>query len=245
MLKNILGSLGIGGASVDTVLHDAEVEVGGLITGEVRIKGGEVAQEIGGVVLELVTRCVVETRGDDKVYAEIALGTAHLDPGPIGPRDSRVLPFRIPLPPSAPLTVGSTSTVLRTRLDIARAIDARDSDRVRVLPTRAMDAVFRGMERAGFRLAETEVEYSPRRANPFVQEFDFKPMSYGDYGIEEVEISFAPAPGGIEVMLTVDNRGGIFKLGGERTARFRVTDAEAERLDMAAELRRAINALRR
>jgi sporulation-control protein len=188
---------------------------------------------------------ILWTRGDDKVYAEITLGEATLHPGRVGLGAEVVLPFRIRLPASAPLTVGSTQTLLKTRLDVAGAVDPRDTDPVRVRPNRAMQAVFDGMEHAGFRLVETEVEYNPQRATPFVQEFDFRPRSSRDHGIEEVEISFALVPRGVEVSLTVDNRGSFFTLGRERTARFRVLEAEMDRLDMAAELRQAVNALRR
>ena len=245
MIKNILSSIGIGGASLDTVLDDPDVVAGEALSGEVRVKGGTTEQDIRGVALELVTRCLAETRGDEKVYAEIVVASARLDPGPVGPGEARTLPFRIEVPASAPLTVGTTSTVLRTRLDVARAIDPRDSDRVRILPNETMAAVFEGMERAGFRLVETEVEYNPRRSDPFVQEFDFRPRSSRDFGIEEVEISFTPIQGGVEVALTVDNRGGLFMPGRERTARFRVTASQLDRLDMATELRRAIDGLRR
>ncbi len=243
MFKSILRSLGVGGASVETVLDEAEVEVGGRLSGEIRIAGGSAATDIQGVVLELVTRARVETRGDEKVYGEITIGEARLPALRVEAEEAEVLPFMIQLPPSCPLTAGSTSTVLRTRLDVAGAIDPRDTDPVRVLPSRAMIAVFDGLERAGFRLAETEVEYNPRRANPFVQEFDFVQRSGRDWGIEEVEISFSPTRGGVEVLLTVDRRGGFFAIGGERTARFRVLEAELGRIDMGRELRRAVDGL--
>ena len=106
MFKSILRSLGVGGAGVETVLDSPEVVVGGRIAGEVRITAGDAEQDIRGVVLEIVTRCRVETRGDEKVYAEISLGEARLDPGVIGPGATRTLPFQIVLPASTPLTVG-------------------------------------------------------------------------------------------------------------------------------------------
>ncbi|TNC50419.1 hypothetical protein FHG66_07920 [Rubellimicrobium rubrum] len=245
MFKGILRSIGIGGASVETVLHASEAVPGGEIAGEIRISGGDHKQDIRGVVLEIVTRARVETRGDDKVYAEINLGEAKLQPGRVEAGSKVNLPFRIRLPASCPITIGTTSTVLKTRLDVTGAIDPRDADAIRVLPTHAMNAVFDGLERAGFHLVETEVEYNPRRSNPFVQEFDFRPVGRGDWDIEEVEISFDPVPGGIDVLLTVDNRGGFFVPGHERTGRFRVLDAQADRFDLATELRQTINSLRR
>lgn len=244
MIRSLLSSIGIGGASVDTLLESTDVVVGEQLRGEVRIRGGAVEQDVRGVVLELVTRCLVEAAGDQKVHADVVLASGTVAPGRVGAGQTKSLPIRIDVPASAPLSVGSTSTLLRTRLDIAEAIDPRDSDRVRLAPNRAMAAVFEGMEATGFRLAETEVEYDPRRANPFVQEFDFRPRSLGDFGIGEVEISFVPVRGGVQVLLTVDNRGGFFNMGRERSARFQVLDAELGRLNMAAELRAAIQSLR-
>ena len=244
MFKNVLSSLGIGGASVDTVLESTDVVVGELLRGEVRIKTGEVEQNIRGVVLELVTRCLVETRGDDKGHAEIVIASGTVAPGLVGARKETSIPVDLEVPASAPISIGSTSSVLRTRLEVAKAIDPRDSDRVRLLPNRAMSAVLEGMAAAGFRLAETEVEYNPRRAHPFVQEFDFRPRSLSDFGVEEVEISFVPIAGGVQVMLTVDNRGGFFTTGRERSARFRVMNNEIGRLNLPVELRDAINSLR-
>jgi sporulation-control protein len=182
VFKSILRSLGVGGARVETELDDAEVEVGGTLSGRIRVLGGEARQDIRGVVLELVTRARVEGPGDSKVLADILLGEARLEVGAVEPGQSRELPFAIRLPPGTPLSVGSTSTSLRTRLDVAGAVDSRDSDPVRVRPSRAMAAVLRGMEAAGFRLAEVEVEHRPRRAQAFVQEFDFRPRSSRDWG---------------------------------------------------------------
>lgn len=245
MLKSILRSIGIGGARVDTVVDHPEVEVGGTLSGEVRITGGSGETDLREVALELVTRCMVETRGDEKVYAEIALAQASLPGGLIRAGETRNLPFELDVPEGAPISLGSTSTVLRTRLEVPGAVDPRDADPVLIRPNRAMAAVFQGMERAGFRLAETEVEYNRGRRNPFVQEFDFRPRSRADFGIEEVEISFSPIRGGVDVAVTVDSRGGFFSMGGERATRFRVTEAEIPRLDIAAELRGIISALRR
>lgn len=244
VFNNILSSLGVGGATVDTVLKSTDIVVGSTLHGEIHIKGGTSEQDIRGVVLELRTRCLIEAHGHDKAHGEIVIASGKVDPGKIGAGEERVIPISIDVPASAPISVGSTSTVLRTRLDVAGAIDPRDSDKVRLLPGRAMAAVLEGMGNAGFRLVETEVEYKPRRDNPFMQEFDFRPQSMGDFGIEEAELSFVPISGGMQVLLTVDNRGGLFGMGHERSARFRVMDASADAKALAGELRGAIESLR-
>ena len=245
MFQNILTSLGVGGASIDTVLEANEVAIGERLRGEVRVKGGSSEQDIRGVVVELVTRCLVDAGGDNKTHAEIPVASEKLELGAVGAGEDRALPLEVEIPLWAPLSVGSTSTFLRTRLDVARAIDPRDSDRLRIVPNRTVTAVLEGMGQAGFRLTESEVEFKARRMPPFVQEFDFKPTSFGDFDVDEVELSFRPTAGGVEVLLTVDNRGGFILGGGERSARFSVSEAELGRVDMAGELRRAINSLRR
>lgn len=244
MLKSLFVSIGIGGASVDTILDSNQVVVGETLTGRVEVKGGSTDQAVRGVILELVTKCLVEANGDNKVHADIVVASGRVDLDGIRAGERKSLPIAIPIPPGTPLSVGTTSTRLRTRLDIANAVDATDSDIVQIVPNQVMSAIFHGLETAGFRLAETEIEYNRRRQQPFVQEFDFKPRSMRDYGVEEVEISFKPIRNGVEVALTVDRRGGFFSAGGERTARFKVTEGELRHLDMASELRNAIAMLR-
>jgi sporulation-control protein len=244
MLKSLFSSIGISGTTVDTVVDNNQVVVGETLIGRVDIKGGSTDQVVQGVALELFTRCLIETRGDQKVHADIVVASGRIDLDGIRAGERKSVPVAIPIDPATPLSLGTTSTRLRTRLDIANAVDARDNDLVRILPNRVMSAIFNGLETAGFRLVETEIEYNPRRKQPFVQEFDFKPRSLKDFGVEEVEISFKPLRNGIEVALTVDRRGGLFTAGGERTSRFKVKESDLSHLNMANELRNAITMLR-
>ena len=243
MFKNVLCSIGIGGATVDTVLENTDVVVGETLRGEVRIKGGDTEQDLRAVVLELVTHCLVEVGDDQNTHSEIVVASATVEPGRIGVLEEKSIPMEIDVPASAPITICSTSTVLRTRVDVAGGVDSRDSDRVRLLPNRTMSAVLDGIASAGFLLADTEVEHNPHRPKPFVQEFDFRPRSPDDFGVNDVEVSFVPIDGGMEVVVTADNRGGFFTVGREHSARFCVMDAEIDRLNIAAELRKAINSL--
>ncbi|WP_176237577.1 sporulation protein [Palleronia marisminoris] len=235
-------TLGVGGATIDTVLETDEVVVGGTLRGEVRVKGGASDQDIRGVTIEIVTRCLVETRSDNRVHAEIILASGTIELGRVTAGEELAAPLEIDIDPAAPISIGTTTSFVRTRVNVPGAVDPTDKDPVRLLPTPAMLAVISGLEQAGFALTETEVEHNPRRANPFVQEFDFRPRGFNDFGIDEVEISFQPIRGGVEVLLTVDNRGGFFTMGRERSARFQIRDAD--RSDIVAQLRAAISSLR-
>ncbi len=244
MFGKVLSSLGIGGATVDAVLESTDVEVGRVLRAEIRIKGGTAQHEIRSVDLELATRCLVEGPGERKIHSDIILAAGRVEIGTVDAGEELSFPIEMHVPDSAPISIGSTRSFLRTRLNVPGMVDPKDEDLVNILPSPTMTAVLQGVQEAGFRLVETEVEYDRRRVPPFVQEFDFQPTDFGDFGIEEVEISFVPVAGGVEVLLTVDNRGGFFLAGREKTARIRVDHAEAARIDMGREVRRAIEQLR-
>ena len=50
------------------------MEVGGTLSGRIRVTGGEARQDIRGVVLELVTRGRVEGPANTKTLADVLLG---------------------------------------------------------------------------------------------------------------------------------------------------------------------------
>ena len=66
--KKLLASLGAGGASVETVLHEVNVVPGGVVQGEVRIQGGSVNQQIEGLSVGLQAK--VEVENGDQEYKQ-------------------------------------------------------------------------------------------------------------------------------------------------------------------------------
>ena len=60
VFKRLLGSLGVGGPTVDTVLDPGPVRPGGALTGQVRLKGGQAGSDIEAIALELVARVEAE-----------------------------------------------------------------------------------------------------------------------------------------------------------------------------------------
>ena len=63
VFKRLLGSLGVGGPTVDTVLDPGAALPGGDLTGQVHLKGGDADFDIEHITLELVAR--VEAEHDD------------------------------------------------------------------------------------------------------------------------------------------------------------------------------------
>lgn len=60
VFKRLLGSLGVGGPTVDTVLDPGAVRPGATLTGRVHLKGGDADFEIEHITLQLVARVEAE-----------------------------------------------------------------------------------------------------------------------------------------------------------------------------------------
>ena len=102
MLGELARTLGAGRATVDTVLEDDEVVVGRTLRGEVRVKGGDSDQDIRGVPIEIVTRCLVETRSEKKIHAEIILASGTIELGRLKAGEELAAPPEIDSDPAAP-----------------------------------------------------------------------------------------------------------------------------------------------
>ncbi len=209
LLKKALASIGIGSARVDTLVETPRVRPGGVLRGVVRMQGGQVAQEIGAVYLELMTRYTKET-DDAEHHHDVALTRLDLaEPFVLEPGMHKELPFTLRLPLETPVTLHKTRVWLKTGLSIPLAVDPKDHDPLEVEPTPEMQAVLEAMTRLGFRLREVECTYAPRLGERFgfVQEFEFVPVRGPFRGrLDEVEVYFFPRGEALELVLQVDRR---------------------------------------
>lgn len=204
MFKKALAAIGIGGLKVETILDNPDVTVGGTLTGTIQIQGGSVPQQVNNIILEIIT--MVEREVDDQrqrfpvVLERFATNLS----GSFDPGERQDVPFEIPVPLNTPIFLkGADIRVwLRTRLEIPGAADPTDDDVLRAHPVDEMHAVFEAMDRLGFYLYKSDVEY--RRFDPgFMQEFEFKPARRGT-GFDEVEVVFQPHQNGIDLLVQVD-----------------------------------------
>src|SRR5690349_8578610 len=100
----MLGAIGIGGLSVDTVLQDPNGSPGAALTGRVELVGGSSEAAIEHITLSLVTRMEVESgrgeRGATGEFQRVAVsGPTRLAAG-----ERRSLPFQLVLPWETPIT---------------------------------------------------------------------------------------------------------------------------------------------
>ncbi|TLQ42973.1 sporulation protein [Streptomyces marianii] len=246
VFKRLLGSIGVGGPAVDTVLAPGAVPPGGSLTGEVRLEGGDTAFEIEHITLEFVARVEAETEETDEGEheAEVAFeritvgGGFRLDPGA-----RHVVPFAVTVPWETPLTElhGQALGVVlgvRTELGVAGARDKSDLDLLAVRPLPVQEAVLEAFGQLGFGFRSADLEYGhiggTGQSLPFYQEIELTPPPQHTQAVDEVEVTFLAGPGRVEVVLEAGGRGGLFAGGHDALTRFDVAHEEAGDTDWNA-----------
>jgi sporulation-control protein len=208
MFKNLLASVGIGAAKVDTKLFNNSVVPGETLEGEVYIRGGDVVQDITDIYLKLATEYQRETEDSTITEECVLINYRLLEHITIQPKEEVVVPFSLNLPHEMPLTLGRTPVYVRTGLDIKSAINPRDRDYLEVRPHPLMQRVLQAVENLGFHMYKVDCEYTHHfsGAYPFVQEFEFRPNGQYRNALDELEVVFRLKPEGLEVLLELDKR---------------------------------------
>jgi sporulation-control protein len=230
-MKKVLASVGIGNASVDTVLDSDRVQPGTTVGAAVRVDGGSADQEVERIELEVKTRYLTEEDG----YQGVTVDRLHLTDGfTIEAGEQAVYETEITVPYQTPLTMGDARVWVDTDLEIAVAVDPEDEDPLQVEPTDRMRAVFDAVEELGFTFSKADCQADPYGryvGRHFFQEFEFRPANgrYADR-LDEIELVFDPSAAGLTVFLEVDEQGGMLSElsdADERTVQFTLTDADA------------------
>ncbi|CCQ11644.1 conserved protein of unknown function; putative SpoOM-related protein [Pseudoalteromonas luteoviolacea B = ATCC 29581] len=215
MFKKVLASVGIGAAKVDTILETEHLHPGQKFQAKIHIQGGNVAQDITGLQLALVTKVKVE--GDEGSYFinHIIDKWRLAEHFTIAPGEQRVIPFEARLHSETPITelptaVNQTHVWIDTGLDIDLAVDPSDRDFLHIYPNDAVNTCLQAMEKLGFALVKADVEKGFLKASSFhsvsgcYQELEFRPRARSMFGIQEVELSFVPEAHQTHVLVELD-----------------------------------------
>ncbi|MFG2116129.1 sporulation protein [Streptomyces sp. NPDC048718] len=245
VFKRLLGSLGVGGPAVDTVLDPGAVTPGGQLGGQVHLRGGGAEFTIEHITLELVARVEAEhaegeSEGTVVFHRHVVGGNFRL-----GAQERRSVPFSFPLPWETPVTElhgQSLGVVLgvRTELGIAGARDKGDLDPLAVRPLPAQEAVLEALGELGFGFKSADLELGHIGGSgqqlPFYQEIELVPAPRYTHRMNELEVTFLAGPAGVDVVLEADRRGGFLSSGDDALSLFTVGHQEAGRPDWATEV---------
>ncbi|MFD5859093.1 sporulation protein [Streptomyces chartreusis] len=231
VFKRLLGSLGVGGPTVDTVLDPGPALPGGALTGQVRLRGGGADFEIESITLELVARVEAEhEEGESEgavTFERFTVGGGFR----LAEGEERSVPFNMTLPWETPVTelYGQALGVVlgvRTELSVAGAKDKGDLDPLAVGPLPVQEAVLEALGQLGFGFRSADLEYGriggTGQQLPFYQEIEITPSPRYAHRVNEIEVTFLAGPAGMEVVLEADKRGGPFSSGHDALTRFTV-----------------------
>lgn len=206
--KQMLAGFGIGAAHVNTQVQNPDLTPGEILYGAVEIRGGSVAQSITDLLLMIETEYKREVN-DSTMWQTYTLAQERVSAGfVVQPGETLTFPFALRLPHAAPLSIGHHPVKLRTKLAVPNAVDPSDTDALSVQPHPLMQQVFNAMETIGFRLYAAECKYSRfgQGGAPFVQEFEFRPVSDYRHEVEEIEVIFQLQANSLDVLLEIDKR---------------------------------------
>ncbi|MDG9725221.1 MULTISPECIES: sporulation protein [unclassified Streptomyces] len=231
VFKRLLGSLGVGAPTVDTVLDPAPALPGGTLTGQVHLKGGQADFDIDHITLELVARVEAE-HGDGESEGAVVFDRFTVGGGfRLAAEEPRSVPFSVMLPWETPVTelYGQPLGIVlgvRTELAVAGAKDKGDLDQLTVAALPAQEAVLEALGQLGFGFRSADLEYGhiggTGQQLPFYQEIELTPAPRYAHQVNEIELTFLAGPGGLEVVLEADKRGGLFSSGHDALTRFAV-----------------------
>lgn len=207
-MKNVLSSIGVGSATVDTVFPTTSVTAGETIDAEVEIEGGSSKQQVDDVYFALVTRFRQDEGSSNAVVDELQL----TDEFTIDPGEERTIPVSIDVPSETPVTMGGGDVWVETGLDIDWALDPSDKDELQVKPGPHLAAFHSALGGLGFDVRTVEIitaEHTPfDPVHGFVQQFEYRPVADRFANrLDELEFVFNPTDDELQVLMEVDRKG--------------------------------------
>jgi sporulation-control protein len=236
VFKRLLGSLGVGGPTVDTVLDPGPARPGGPLSGQVHLQGGKADFDIEHITLELVARVEAE-HAEGESEGVVAFERFTVGGGfKLREGEHRSVPFTVTLPWETPITelhgqpLGIVLGV-RTELAVAGARDKGDLDPLTVAPLPVQENILEALGRLGFGFRSADLElgrvHGTGQQLPFYQEIELTPSPAYAHQVNEIEVTFLASPAGVEVVLEADKRGGFFTPGHDALTRFTVGHSES------------------
>ncbi|WP_432034326.1 sporulation protein [Streptomyces antibioticus] len=245
VFKRLLGSLGVGGPTVDTVLDPGAVMPGGQLGGQVQLKGGDADFTVEHITLELVARVEAEHDGGESegavVFERFTVGGGFR----LAAGELHSVPFSVAVPWETPITElhGQALGIVlgvRTELAISGAKDKGDLDQLAVRPLPVQEAVLEALGGLGFGFRSADLELGriggTGQQLPFYQEIELTPAPRYAHQVNEIEVTFLASPGGVEIILEADKRGGLFSDGHDAVSRFAVGHQGVEQVDWNTEV---------
>jgi len=198
-----LTTLGIGATKVDLVLPKGRFAQGESLEGRLKLEGGMLDQKIEKIYLRLYLNSSFK-RGDNVQYINREMASAIIAEGFNAAAKSRYdeIPIRFDIPAGIPVSTSSTRYYLLTGLDIASAVDPKDTDGIEIIPGGRQGVAMQAIEKVlGFHRKPRTGEFNGR-----YQEFEYRPTNFMRGKLDELEVVYGAASGGIKLFMQIDKR---------------------------------------
>ncbi|CCO07303.1 sporulation protein [Desulforamulus hydrothermalis] len=209
MFKKLMASLGVGAARVNLVLDYEQCRIGEQLTGKVMVEGGSVDQAVHTLDVDIIMKFTFKGKEVSRRVDTIQVARDFC----IKARESRAIPFGHTIPFNYPVTKGSVSYSLVTRMDIAQAVDAEDADKLVVLPSREMSLVLNSLEAMGFK-----DKVGSGKIDKLGQQFAFYPSTLFSEQLQELQLYFYVENNGLKIYWQFKLSGGYMRSGLEHYA---------------------------
>ncbi|MFB6232809.1 MAG: sporulation protein [Haloarculaceae archaeon] len=230
----LLSRVGIGSATVDTILETDRVQPGDAIDAHVEIEGGSEEQEVDDLEIGVATAYQVPTDDDDFTYKTAQLSETELTDGfTIEPDEQRTLDIPpIEIPETTPPTIDQTSVWVQTGLDIDWSVDPTDEDHLTVEPGPYTDALLSAIENLGLSMEMADNVKSGFGPGQFAQFFEYENYGTAPWSnLDDIEFFVAPRGDHLTVEVDVESRNTSLLERSEQRTNFRVDSRNADAVE--------------
>ncbi|MFC6365052.1 sporulation protein [Nonomuraea thailandensis] len=236
---------GASAPSVTTVLATPRTQPGGVLCGEVRLKGGDAGVAIDQICLGLVTSPYAAHEADGHRTNEELSQAQVSGPAVLRPGEEKVITFQAAIPWRTPISeiggrhLPGMALGVRTEVAIATIVGRSDLELVAVKPAPSQSRVLQAFARLGFPFKSAVLQPSrgedpPHGPPPFLQKIAFYCPGHHAGVVHEVDVTFVPSSSDLVVELQADQPPGR----PTHIGRFRMSHEEALRTDWPSEIDR-------
>lgn len=196
MFKNLFAKFGYGSAKIDLILDKSNYQLGEIVSGQLAIQGGNVAQQINKIDVDLMLSIYKDNHEHVKMIERFPFHQSFQ----IHPGESRVFPFSYTLPNNLPISAATVNFYFMTTLDIAGGVDSSDRDYIQIEPPLPLQKILSALNQLGF-----HEKHDSREFEGYAQEFELAPIS-GAYmnQVKELEFFAIIDPDSVYLLLEVE-----------------------------------------
>lgn len=188
IINRIMATVGIGNASVDTIIENPSLCAGGDVRGSITIKGGIAPQKIDEIYLYVMTKVEKESNNLKITKKEKVQKVALPVNKTIVPGENINIPFNFSLNRQTPFTTLKTPVWIHTGLDIKSALDPKDNDSLKICAGTYLQTVLNAFERLELVIYKVENIEDLYYSLPFLQQIEFRPSGSLKYDIDYLKM---------------------------------------------------------